>query len=48
MLLTPCGPLYIMLVMCVSPLQQCSLHDILDEDNVLQELKSQNKKLVDL
>jgi hypothetical protein len=28
--------------------QQCSLHDILDEDNVLQELKSQNKKLVDL
>ncbi|CAI8032066.1 Serine/threonine-protein phosphatase 6 regulatory subunit 2 [Geodia barretti] len=27
--------------------EQCSLHDILDEDNVLQELKSQNKKLVD-
>lgn len=28
--------------------QDCTLSEILDEDDVLQETKSQNRKLVDL
>ena len=32
----------------IHTLQECTLSEILDEDDVLQESKAQNKKLIDL
>ena len=43
--------MHTMITLCYPPcthLQDCTLSEVLDEDDVLQECKTHNKKLIDL